>query len=83
MDNKGYAASLEARKIYLAESDAEAEKRGLVRVVDKSGESYLYPNALFRSVELPDDTTKALRLHKPIRMKKKAIRKRAIRFEAA
>jgi hypothetical protein len=43
VDNEGYAASLEKRKIYFALRDASAEKHGLLRIVDESGEDYLYP----------------------------------------
>jgi hypothetical protein len=53
VDNDGYAASLETRKIYLAHRDANAEKHGLLRVIDESGEDYIYPKALFRSIALP------------------------------
>jgi hypothetical protein len=45
IDNKGYAASLEKRKIYITLRDTEAEKHGLLRIVDESGEDYLYPVA--------------------------------------
>jgi hypothetical protein len=41
IDNKGYAVSLEKRKIYIALRDAAAEKHGLLRIVDESGEDYL------------------------------------------
>jgi hypothetical protein len=40
VSNGGYSASLEVRKIYPVVSDPEAEKRGLLRVVDESGERY-------------------------------------------
>jgi hypothetical protein len=53
VDNDGYPASLETRKIYVALQDAEAAKHGLLRVVDESGADYLYPQALFRSIDLP------------------------------
>jgi hypothetical protein len=53
VDNDGYAASLEKRKIYVALRDAAALKHGMMRIVDESGEDYLYPKALFRSVALP------------------------------
>ncbi len=43
IDNDGYAASLEKRKIYLALRDAGAEKLSMLRIVDESGEDYLYP----------------------------------------
>lgn len=60
IDNEGYEASLERRKIYLALPDAGAEKRGHIRVVDESGEDYLYPKAMFVAVELPLATRKAV-----------------------
>ncbi len=50
--NQGYPASLEVRKVYRAISDAVAASRGLVRVVDESGEDYLYPSEYFVAVEL-------------------------------
>lgn len=53
VSNGGYPASLEKRKIYVALRDADAEKLGLRRIVDESGDDYLYPKALFRSIELP------------------------------
>ena len=53
IDNDGYSASLEKRKIYVALRDADAEKHGLLRIVDESGDDYLYPKAFFRPIELP------------------------------
>jgi len=53
VENRGYSASLEVRKLYRVISDHVAEKRGLVRVVDESGEDYLYPAGFFLTVELP------------------------------
>jgi len=41
LSNDGYAASLESREIYVALRDAEAERNGLLRIVDESGEDYL------------------------------------------
>jgi hypothetical protein len=41
LDNSGYPASLEVRKIYRRISDARAEADGLMRVIDESGEDYL------------------------------------------
>lgn len=60
IDNKGYAASLEKRKIYIALRDTGAEKQGLLRIVDESGEDYLYPKASFRSIALPQAVKKAV-----------------------
>ena len=60
VDNDGYAASLEKRKIYVALRDAAAEKHGLRRIVDESGEDYLYPKAFFRAIALPQSVRKAV-----------------------
>ncbi len=60
IDNGGYRASLEKRKIYIALRDATAEKHGLLRIVDESGEDYLYPKAFFRSIALPQAVRKAV-----------------------
>lgn len=60
VSNEGYPASLETRKIYVVVPDAAARQRGLLRIIDESGEDYLYPQSLFRFVELPDVTMKAV-----------------------
>ena len=60
IDNDGYAASLEKRKIYVALRDVGAEKHSMLRIVDESGEDYLYPKALFRSIALPLAVRKAV-----------------------
>ncbi len=60
VDNAGYAASLERRKIYVALRDPEAEKHGLLRVIDESGDDYLFPKALFRSIALPQAVRRAV-----------------------
>lgn len=51
--NKGYEASLERNKIYVVEPDPDAEKDGDLRIVDESGEDYLYPADWFVAVEVP------------------------------
>jgi hypothetical protein len=60
VNNEGYPASLERRKIYIALRDAAAEKHGLLRVVDESGEDYLYPKAFFRAIALPQSVKRAV-----------------------
>jgi hypothetical protein len=60
IDNKDYPTSLEKRKIYVALRDAGAEKHGLLRIVDESGEDYLYPKRSFRSIALPQAVKKAV-----------------------
>ena len=51
--NSGYEASLELRKLYEVVADPAAEKHGQIRVIDESGEDYLYPPSLFVRVDLP------------------------------
>jgi hypothetical protein len=51
--NDGYGASLEFRKVYEFLPDAEASKHEQLRVVDESGEDYLYPKDYFVCIELP------------------------------
>jgi hypothetical protein len=53
IENAGYPASLELHKIYRVVPDADAAQDGDIRVVDESGEDYLYPAAWFVAVELP------------------------------
>jgi hypothetical protein len=52
--NDGYAVSLERRKLYIALADAQAARHGQLRIVDESGEDYLYPQEFFVAVELPE-----------------------------
>ena len=60
LSNRGYPASLERRKIYVVLPDAEADKRGLVRVVDESGDDYLFPKTRFAEIALTREIEKAL-----------------------
>jgi hypothetical protein len=58
--NEGYEAALEPRKIYVAVPDASAAQHQLVRVIDESGEDYLYPAALFQPISLSAAERKAI-----------------------
>lgn len=60
VDNEGYRASLEKRKIYVALRDSAAEKHGLMRIIDESGEDYLYPKPYFRAIALPQAVRRAV-----------------------
>ena len=62
VQNTGYEVSLELHKIYPVLSDEDASRHGLVRVVDESGEDYLYPEALFVPIE-PSEQLKRALLH--------------------
>ena len=56
----GYEASLETRKIYRLVPDASAAEHDLVRVIDESGEDYLYPSSFFAPIEVPEKAARAL-----------------------
>ena len=60
LKNDGYEVSLERRKIYLTIPDETAAKLRLLRVIDESGEDYLYPAEYFVVVEVPRETARAL-----------------------
>ena len=60
IQNEGHTVSLERRKIYLALRDPSAEKHNMLRIVDESGEDYLYPKAFFRPIKLPEAIRKAV-----------------------
>jgi hypothetical protein len=60
VDNEGYPASLEKRKIYVSLRDPVSEKRGLLRIIDESGDDYLYPKTFFRSIALPHSVKRAV-----------------------
>jgi hypothetical protein len=60
VSNEGYPASLEARNLYLVVADPEAEREGMLRVIDESGADYLYPSDRFAAVELPAAVLRAL-----------------------
>ncbi len=63
VENKD-SEDLEKRKIYQVLPDAKAEKEGYLRVIDESGEDYLYPVSYFIFVQLPREAREALRAAK-------------------
>ena len=58
--NRGYAASLERRKIYRRLNDPRAGRHDLIRVVDESGQDYLYPSNYFVSIAVSKTARRAL-----------------------
>lgn len=60
VNNADYPASLELHKIYRVLSDEDAEVEGDLRIVDESGEDYLYPAEHFVLTELPQAVEKSL-----------------------
>ena len=61
VDNAGYPASLEAGKLYEVVPDAEAEKHGLIRIIDESGEDYGYSFERFFVLAVPHSLEKVLK----------------------
>ena len=60
VDNSEYPASLELHKIYQVLSDEDAAKDGDLRIIDESGEDYLYPADYFVLIEVTGETARAL-----------------------
>ena len=60
IDNTGYEASLIIRKIYEVIPDEQAEKDDLIRVIDESGEDYLYVASHFAFIHLPAEVERVL-----------------------
>jgi hypothetical protein len=56
--NDDYPASIEVRKVYQALPDEAAAVRHFVRIIDESGEDYLYPDSYFVPIELPKAATR-------------------------
>ena len=60
IENKDFPVSLEIRKIYEVVPDSEAEKVEHIRVIDESGEDYLYPSSCFIDANLPKEVQEAI-----------------------
>jgi hypothetical protein len=60
VDNSEYPASLEVHKIYRVVPDKDAEAEGDVRIIDESGEDYLYPAGNFVEIDVPPETERTL-----------------------
>ena len=59
--NDAYPAALEVRKVYRVLPDPAASAKGFVRVIDESGDDYLFPAENFIAVDLPQAAVDALR----------------------
>ena len=55
VENTEYPVALELRKIYQRLPDSRAEADGLLRIVDESGEDYLYPSRFFVPISVPEE----------------------------
>jgi len=60
INNAEYPASLERHKIYQVLSDEEAARDDDIRVIDESGEDYLYPASFFVIIEVPQEVEHAI-----------------------
>jgi hypothetical protein len=60
LDNEGYEVSLQRLKIYVALQDAKALRAGYLRIIEESGEDYLYPCERFVAAKLPISTLRAV-----------------------
>ncbi len=60
VDNQGYEASLEKHKIYKALTDQAAKLDDDLRIIDESGEDYLYPSSRFVPINVPDEVERSL-----------------------
>ena len=60
LQNEGYPASLELWKVYRVLPDEKAAKHQLLRVIDESGEDYLYSENYFAQINLPQAVEEAL-----------------------
>jgi hypothetical protein len=61
VSNRGYRASLMVRRVYRRLNDASADRTGLVRVVDETGEDYLFPKRPFVGIDVPREASRAFR----------------------
>ena len=59
--NAGFEASLEAHKLYNVEDDRKAQALSMIRVVDESGKSYLYPQEMFAPIAIQNTLEGQLR----------------------
>lgn len=60
IDNGGYPESLEVRKVYSVVPDERAEARQYLRVIEETGEDYLYPSKYFVPIQVPPEAAKLL-----------------------
>ena len=60
INNSEYPASLELHKIYRVIADKEAEDEGDIRIIDESGEDYIYPSSYFVPIQVPQTVEESL-----------------------
>jgi hypothetical protein len=60
INNKGFEASLESRKLYPVIADEKASNHGMIRVIDESGEDYLYDESMFNGISVSSNLDQML-----------------------
>ena len=60
INDGGYLDDLKVRTVYQVLPDESAAKSNYIRVIDETGEDYLYPSTLFVPIELPHEAEKVL-----------------------
>jgi primosomal protein N' len=60
IQSQDYPASLEVRKLYQVIEDQSVNQHSMIRIIDESGEDYLYPASHFASMEVPENLQQAL-----------------------
>jgi len=60
INNSDYPASLELHKIYRVIADKDVEDEGDIRIIDESGEDYIYPSSYFVPIQVPQTVEKSL-----------------------
>ncbi|HCX90723.1 MAG: hypothetical protein CO106_02160 [Deltaproteobacteria bacterium CG_4_9_14_3_um_filter_44_9] len=60
INNVDYPASLELHKIYRVLADEDAASEGDIRIIDESGEDYLYPSSYFAPIQVPQTVEESL-----------------------
>ena len=60
INNVDYPASLELHKIYRVLIDEDATSEGDIRIIDESGEDYLYPSSYFVPIQIPQTVEESL-----------------------
>jgi hypothetical protein len=60
IQNEGYEVSLEKGKVYQIKEYEKTDRKKYIRIIDESGEDYLFPKEYFVSIRLPKAAQKAL-----------------------
>ena len=82
INDGGYADDLKVRTIYQVLPDASAARSNYLRIIDETGEDYLYPAGYFMSIELPNEMKQLFEPslpHAKANGKKKSAKRQSVR----